>query len=55
MDKTKRTVTAGVHIGDQIEPRHRALRRQARRLKSKISESGKFREVGHLPRLHELP
>jgi hypothetical protein len=24
-------------------------------LKSKISEGGKFREVGHLPRLHELP
>ena len=54
MNEIKNPVTAGVHPGDQIRPRHGALRRDAGGEFPKVALRCQLREVGHLALTHEL-
>lgn len=54
MNEIENAVSAGVHAGNHVGPRHRALRRDARGqrvIRAFLHQPGKVR---HLPFLHEF-
>lgn len=53
MNKIEDSVTAGVHSSNQIGPRHRTLRRNARREGPEIPLGLELGEIGHFPFAHE--